>query len=79
MTIVKGPACKVEEITQVVTDHVPSARLENNVSAELSYILPHESSHRFEELFTQLENRRDELSISSYGASVTTMEEVFLK
>ena len=27
----------------------------------------------------ELENRRQELGIASYGASVTTLEEVFLK
>ncbi len=35
--------------------------------------------HRFELLFAELEMNRDELGIASYGASVTTMEEVFLR
>lgn len=30
-------------------------------------------------LFTELEQKREELGIASYGASVTTMEEVFLR
>lgn len=34
---------------------------------------------RFEALFTELEQKREELGIASYGASVTTMEEVFLR
>lgn len=34
---------------------------------------------RFELLFAELEMNRDELGIASYGASVTTMEEVFLR
>ena len=46
---------------------------------ELSYILPRERSDRFEELFTVLENNRKTLGITSFGASVTTMEEVFIK
>ena len=46
---------------------------------ELSFILPRTSSHQFESLFTALEKRKDELGVVSYGASVTTMEEVFLK
>ncbi|OXB63100.1 UNVERIFIED_CONTAM: hypothetical protein H355_009213, partial [Colinus virginianus] len=33
----------------------------------------------FEALFTELELKREELGIASYGASVTTMEEVFLR
>ena len=47
--------------------------------AELSFILPSEATAKFEELFTELETRRRDLGIASYGASVTTMEEVFLK
>ena len=47
--------------------------------AELSFILPREESAKFEGMFTELESRRQELGINSYGASVTTMEEVFLK
>ena len=48
-------------------------------AAELSYILPSEATGKFAELFIELETRRKDLGIASYGASVTTMEEVFLK
>lgn len=37
------------------------------------------SCHRFEGLLNELESRKDDLKINSYGLSVTTMEEVFLK
>ena len=46
---------------------------------ELSFILPSEYSNQFEKLFTEIEEKREELGISSYGASVTTLEEVFIK
>ena len=46
---------------------------------ELSYILPKEESNEFESLFSHLEKHKEELGIESYGASVTTLEEVFLK
>ena len=46
---------------------------------ELSYILPSDYVHAFESLFSEIENQRKELGISSYGASITTLEEVFLK
>lgn len=49
------------------------------VGAELSFILPSEATGKFEDLFMDLETRRQELGIANYGASVTTMEEVFLK
>uniref|UniRef100_A0A673XDS3 ATP binding cassette subfamily A member 3 n=1 Tax=Salmo trutta TaxID=8032 RepID=A0A673XDS3_SALTR len=78
MVIVKDALCNVSEITQLVHMYVPNATLESSAGAELSYILPKESTNRFELLFAELEMNREELGIASYGASVTTMEEVFL-
>lgn len=37
------------------------------------------SPFRFESLFAKLEKKQKELGIASFGASVTTMEEVFLR
>ncbi|XP_007499576.1 phospholipid-transporting ATPase ABCA3-like isoform X4 [Monodelphis domestica] len=79
MVIVKKPNCNPEEISELISQHIPNAILESNVGAELAFILPKESSNSFEALFTELEERQEELGIASYGASVTTMEEVFLK
>ncbi len=33
----------------------------------------------FEDMFHEIESKRSELGVASYGASVTTMEEVFLR
>uniref|UniRef100_A0A452TZU1 ATP-binding cassette sub-family A member 3-like n=1 Tax=Ursus maritimus TaxID=29073 RepID=A0A452TZU1_URSMA len=77
--MVKERHCNVEGITQVVDQHIPEARLESNVAAELSFILPKEYTHRFKDLLTDLENRQTELGIGSFGVSITTMEEVFLR
>uniref|UniRef100_A0A7N8XHA7 ATP-binding cassette, sub-family A (ABC1), member 3b n=1 Tax=Mastacembelus armatus TaxID=205130 RepID=A0A7N8XHA7_9TELE len=79
MVIVKDALCNVSEITRLVHMYVPNATLESSAGAELSYILPKESTSRFELLFAELEMNREELGIASYGASVTTMEEVFLR
>ncbi|XP_061703260.1 phospholipid-transporting ATPase ABCA3 isoform X2 [Syngnathoides biaculeatus] len=79
MVIVKEAQCNVSEITRLVHLYVPNATLESSAGAELSYILPKESTSRFELLFAELEMNREELGIASYGASVTTMEEVFLR
>ncbi|KAM4598643.1 phospholipid-transporting ATPase ABCA3 [Polymixia lowei] len=79
MVIVKDALCNVSEITRLVHMYVPDATLESSAGAELSYILPKESTSRFELLFAELEMNREELGIASYGASVTTMEEVFLR
>ncbi|KAL7979133.1 hypothetical protein Chor_015157 [Crotalus horridus] len=79
MVMVKEPYCNLGEISHLIYHYVPNASLESNAGAELSFILPNESTHKFEALFTELELRREELGIASYGASVTTMEEVFLR
>ncbi|XP_012587144.1 PREDICTED: ATP-binding cassette sub-family A member 3 [Condylura cristata] len=79
MTLVKEPHCSPEAVSQLVCRHIPNARLESSAGAELSYVLPKESTPRFEGLFTQLETQQKELGIASFGASVTTMEEVFLR
>ncbi|XP_047570303.1 phospholipid-transporting ATPase ABCA3-like isoform X2 [Lutra lutra] len=77
--MVKEPHCNVEEIIEVINQHIPEARLESDVAAELSFILPKKYTHRFKDLLTDLENRQKELGISSFGVSITTMEEVFLR
>ncbi|XP_046522803.1 phospholipid-transporting ATPase ABCA3 isoform X2 [Equus quagga] len=79
MTLVKEPHCNAEGISRLVHHHVPNATLESSAGAELSFILPKESTHRFESLFAKLEKKQKELGIASFGASVTTMEEVFLR
>ena len=79
MTIAKAPSCDVTCIAELIARHVPGMREENNVGTELSFVLPEESVGQFEQLFTDLETNREQLGINSYGASVTTMEEVFLK
>lgn len=46
MTLVKEPHCDPEAISRLVQYHVPSATLESRAGAELSFILPKESTHR---------------------------------
>ncbi|XP_062956081.1 phospholipid-transporting ATPase ABCA3 [Cynocephalus volans] len=79
MTLVKEPHCNPESISQLVLHHIPNATQESSAGAELSFILPKESTHRFESLFAKLEKKQEKLGIASFGASVTTMEEVFLR
>ncbi|KAM9208982.1 ATP-binding cassette sub-family A member 17-like [Dugong dugon] len=79
MTLVRKPQCDTEEIARLIYHHIPNAVLEASIGEELTFILPKASRHRFESLFSDLERRQEELGISSFGASVTTMEEVFIR
>jgi len=76
---VKNPSCVAENILEAIKVHVPGVQMESNVGAELSFVLPKEQSANFEKLFTDLEFDQTALGIDSFGASVTTLEEVFLK
>uniref|UniRef100_A0A4W2DWQ7 ABC transporter domain-containing protein n=1 Tax=Bos indicus x Bos taurus TaxID=30522 RepID=A0A4W2DWQ7_BOBOX len=79
LIIVKDRHCDVKEISELIKYHIPEARLENNVAAELSFVLPKEYTDRFKALFTEMEDRQEELGIASFGISITTMEEVFIR
>jgi hypothetical protein len=55
---------------------VSDVRPLTNVGAEISFQLPLSSSPKFVGLFQELEARQQELAVSSFGLSVTTLEEV---
>jgi ATP-binding cassette subfamily A (ABC1) protein 5 len=67
-------------ITRLVTSHVPKAEKARRHGRELSFILPHNAVENFAPLFSAIENeintRASRLGISSYGVSMTTLEEV---
>lgn len=47
MTLVKEPHCNPESISRLIYHHIPNASLESSAGAELSFILPKESTHRY--------------------------------
>jgi ATP-binding cassette subfamily A (ABC1) protein 1 len=74
-----APACDSAALEAAVTSYVPEARLLSNVGAEMSFQVPLSSSSLFPALFSHLETQASALGVLSYGISVTTLEEVFLK
>ncbi|UYV62551.1 ABCA3 [Cordylochernes scorpioides] len=79
MVLVKDISCDTQIVLKAVQNFVSNAEIESNMGQELSITLPTDSVIKFESLFTYLEENKKELGIQSYGASVTTLEEVFLK
>ncbi|XP_006914256.2 ATP-binding cassette sub-family A member 17 [Pteropus alecto] len=79
VTLVKKPDCDTEMILHLIYHHIPNAIIQSSIGGEITFILPKESMHRFESLFTDLELRQVELGITSFGVSVTTMEDVFIR
>ncbi|KAE9098788.1 ABC transporter A family member 1 [Phytophthora fragariae] len=80
MTLVKDDAkCSDDAVAAFVTSYVPSAKLLSNVGSEIAFQLPLNSSSQFAMMFAEMDNQLQLLGLLSYGVSVTTLEEVFIK
>ena len=77
--LVKEPNCKVDQITQLIQQHIPEVDIDQNVGTELSYSLPDTKVTLFPAMFEELDKKKADLGISGYGCSITTMEEVFIR
>ncbi|XP_072168711.1 phospholipid-transporting ATPase ABCA3-like [Diadema setosum] len=79
LTLVQNDKVDMAGIDHLIKANIPNALLESRVGSEIDYILPRDSTTVFKELFHKLESDRGPLGIDSFGVSVTTMEEVFMK
>eukprot|EP00892_Ulva_mutabilis_P002745 jgi/Ulvmu1/12471/UM009_0123.1 len=66
-------------VQALVRSHVPQASVLTRCADEVSFRLPRASVTEFPNLLRGLEGSKDDLGIRSYGLSVTTLEEVFLR
>ena len=51
----------------------------SDVGAELAYTISKESSMSFPKFFSELDAKKANLGVLSFGISVTTLEDVFLR
>ena len=95
MTIEKSANADVAAISALVTESVDDAKFASDIGSQLLYILPAHSAVQFSALFTAIDgmvtgsienlidfcllDQMEALGVASYGVSVTTMEEVFIK
>ena len=67
-----------DTVTDIIINAVPEATILSNVSSELSFQLPLDSSSQFVKMFSELDEVVERKEISMYGVSITTLEEVFI-
>lgn len=80
LTVVKtNPEVSSDKLLETVQSFVPSAMKSGDISMEVKFQLPTQESPKFEALFKHFEDNRDQLGIQTFGISLTTLEEVFLK
>ena len=72
-------AALTAKVTARLREHIPEAELLSCAGDELAYRLPFFAAPRFGALLTHLDGAKGELGVGSYGMSVTSMEEVFLR
>ncbi|CAH8577979.1 unnamed protein product [Schistosoma turkestanicum] len=79
LSINKESTCSSEYVLQQVNRYIPNAFIRSDYGEEIRILLPLESIDKFANLFENLESNKTNLGISSFGVSVTTMEEVFFQ
>ena len=67
------------DISRSILKYIPDARLLSAAGGELSYRLPLTSVRAFPALFKSIDRKKRSLGIGSYGISMTTLEEVFMR
>lgn len=74
-----GTKSRADHLLSVLHQHCPEAELESSVGMEATFLLPSSQRDKFEPMLNDLETNQNALGVSSFGVSITTMEEVFLK
>jgi ABC-type multidrug transport system ATPase subunit len=67
------------KIAKFMQDRYPFAQLTSDAGGEISFRMPFSASAGFPDMFDDLEARKQELALTTFGVAVTTMTEVFLK
>ncbi|CDW85159.1 abc transporter family protein [Stylonychia lemnae] len=79
LTMVKKSKDPNLKIGQFLNEEIGEVRKLSEVSSEITYQIPTALSFKFKDFFPKFDQCLDSLEIRSYGISVTTLEEVFLK
>lgn len=79
LVCVKKSSCDSSKVTDRLRNYIPDIKVESDVGTELSYLLDEHNIAVFQSMLQDLEANSDALEVESYGISLTTLEEVFLK
>lgn len=79
LVLVKKATCNPQIVVSFLSKYIPEIAIETNIGTELTFVLNDNYVRDFKTIFKDLETNLDSLNILSFGLSLTTMEEVFLK
>lgn len=75
----KNYDCHADFVTGLLRRYLPTLEIDTENESEITYLLPEDKVHLFKDMFRDLEQNEQNLNLNSYGVSLTTMEEIFLK
>ncbi|CAG5090419.1 Oidioi.mRNA.OKI2018_I69.PAR.g12593.t1.cds [Oikopleura dioica] len=79
LTMTMSESTDFPTLDKTIRNVCSGAYVEKIYGQECDFILPFEDVEKFPELFEILEKSSENLGVSSFGVSVTTMNEIFLK
>lgn len=79
LVIVKNNREDNVKLESFITSKIKGAKKLQEVSTEATFLLPKKAIQDFKEFFPEFDRKLEELDVSSYGLSMTTLEEVFLR
>ncbi|GFR23039.1 ATP-binding cassette sub-family A member 17 [Trichonephila clavata] len=74
----KNSHFELEKLLSILKSYVPDVKIGNELEKEISFSLPSNSDREFGDMFKELENQKQKLGVTSFGITVTTMEDVFI-
>ena len=79
LTIVKNSKEDSPEVEDFITENIDGAQKLSEIGTEMTFLLKKESANQFRSFFDDFDDKLEDLDILSYGLSMTTLEEVFLR
>lgn len=75
------PKNGIDALISFVESNVPKSKylVDQSTNTHSVFVLPFGSVFSFGNFFTMLQNRLEELKVSNYGVTITSLEDVFLK
>ncbi|KRZ77264.1 ATP-binding cassette sub-family A member 3, partial [Trichinella papuae] len=70
---------KAEQLLKLIEEYIPGAQLSNCIGTEAVYTVPLIKGAKLHALFSSIEQKLDHYDVESFGLSIVTMEEVFLR
>ncbi|XP_046959913.1 phospholipid-transporting ATPase ABCA3-like [Vanessa cardui] len=78
LVIIKKEQFQIEHCTALISKYIPGTVIKEDRGIEVTYNLPNDYSHVFEDMLNDLERKADIINFQDYGLVATTLEDVFM-